>query len=491
MQISFGPLAPDRGAGTPGICLVANNVLPKAQGFGPRQQLATPATATALPGGAPRGAITCLKRDGTTVVFGMTVDKLYRLSATYTWTQIATGYNCTSGDDWSAEQFGNILLYTNTTDGMWAYDIELGGAPVAITAAGSPREIAIIANMVFGFDCKDDLGARNNRLIRNSDFNDHTDWVGGAADQQPLETGGALLGGFNLRNGAAVILQENAMRLLQFGNAGGGALYSLQEISLERGTVGRKSCVAFDGVLYGISTNGYFRFTLQAGLEFIGAQFVDEQFLGRVQLADLPKVQGAIDPARKIVLWRYPTDGDPSTTVTSNMYGYRWDTPSNPWFTWTENVAYLSRIATAGYTLEELDAFGTVDSITISWDDRFWQGGQKVFAALDSSLKFATFSGANALGTITTSTQNSPISTLMAWATPIDDCATSTLALGVSNQLSDALTWKDADTKRSAGQVPIRGRGMNIAFTYAAPAGAVWSFAYGVDHIKASGSSPK
>lgn len=490
MQFSYGPLAPDRGAGTPGICLAANNVIPQLNGFGPRQQLVTPDMATALPA-APRGMITCLLRDGTTKVFGLTVDTLYSLGSDFTWTLIQAGYNCTSGDDWSCIQFGNYLLYTNTTDGLWAYDIENGGAPTYISAAGDPREIEVIANMVFAGDCKDNAGNRNNRLIRNSDFNDHTDWSGGAADQQPLETSGEIRGIFNLRNGAAIVLQANALRYLQFGNAGGGAMYSLQEISTERGVVGRKSCVVFDGVFYGISTNGFFRFTLANGPETIGSQFIDEQFLGRVQLSDLPKVQGAIDPARKVVLWRFPEDGDPSTTVTSNMYGYRWDTPQNPWFTWTEDVAYLSRIATAGYTLEDLDAFGTVDTITISWDDRFWQGGQKVFAALDPDLKYATFSGENAAPTIRTSTQNSPITTLIGWATPIDDCATSQLSLGVADALSDAITWKTTASKVSAGRVPLRGRGMNIAFEWTAPAGAAWTYAHGVTHIKPASGGPK
>lgn len=490
MQFPFGPLAPDAGANAPGVCVIADGVLPKQTGYGPAQQLVTAATAAALPG-APRGMITCLRRDGTTVVFGMTVSTLYQLTATYTWTQIATGFNCTSGDDWSMKQFGDVLLFTNTTDGMWEYNIELGGAPVAVPGAGAPREIEIIANMVFAFDCKDRLGLRNNRLIRNSDFNKHREWVNGAADYQPLETGGALLAGFNLRNGAAVILQENAMRVLQFGNAGGGALYSLQEISTERGTVGRRSCVAFDGALYGISTNGYFRFTLNAGLEFIGAELVDNWFLGRVSLPNLKKVQGAIDPARKIVLWRYPTDSDPSTTVMSNLLGYSWATPSNPWFTWTVNVAYLSRLATAGYTLEELDAFGTVDSITISFDDRFWQGGQQVFAALDANLKYATFSGESQAASIQSSVQNSPVSSLIGWATPIDDAAGGTLSMGVSDTLDAAVTWKAGETKVSGGRTPQRGRGLNLAFRRDIPASEPWTFAKGVDHIKAAGGAPK
>lgn len=486
MEFPFGPLAPDAGANEPGICLVANGVLPKVRGYGPAQALVTAATAAALPA-APRGSITCLRRDGTTAVFMLTETALYQLSATYTFTLVSNGYTCTSGDDWSTVQFGNFLLYTNTTDGLWAYNIELGGAPTYISAAGDPREIEIIANMVFAFDCKDALGDRNNRLILNSDFNDHTDWSGGSADSQPLETGGALLGGFNLRNGAAIVLQEKAMRVLQFGNAGGGALYSLLDVSLERGAVGRRSCVAFDGALYGISTNGYFRFTLQSGLEMIGAGRIDEWFLNRVALADLSKVQGSIDPARKIVLWRYPSDGDPSATVTGNMLGYSWDFPANPWFTWTQNVAYLSRVATAGYTLEELDAFGTVDSITIPWDDRFWQGGQQVFAALDSNLKYATFSGVNQAATLMTSTSNSPINTIIGRATPIDDALGGTLELGVSDQLAKPITWKAGQAKGASGTTPQRGRGKNVAWRRNIPLGDSWTFAKGVDHIQAAG----
>lgn len=490
MQFPFGPLAPDAGANASGVCMTANGVLPKSEGFGPAQQLVAADTATALPA-APRGMITCLLRDGSTRVFGLTETTLYSLGADFTWTSIQAGYTCTSGDDWSCRQFGNFLLYTNTTDGMQAYNIETGGAPTYISAAGDPRELEIIANCVFGFDCKDATGTRDNRLIRNSDFNDHTDWTGGAADYQPLESGGALLGGFNLRNGAAIVLQENSMRLLQFGNVGGGAFYSLQEVSTERGVVGRKSCVAFDGVLYGISTNGFFRFTLNAGLEFIGAGMVDEWFLERVQLADLAKVQGAIDPARKVVLFRYPSDGDPSATVFSNLIGYSWGYPANPWFTWSVDTAYLSRLATAGYTLEDLDAFGTVDSITIPWDDRFWQGGQKLFAALDPDLKYATFSGENQAATILTSTQNSPVTGLIGWATGIDDCASGTLEIAVSDALSDDMTFKDPATKVSAGRFPLRARGLNVAFRRNIPAAATWTYAKGIDHIKASVGGPK
>ncbi|HTH11010.1 MAG TPA: hypothetical protein VMA55_15690, partial [Acidovorax sp.] len=265
MQVPFGPWAPDMQAATPGVLLTANNVLPIPGGYGPAPTMVLPGGSGAALPGVPRGAATTIKRDGTVQVYFFTANALYALDASYAFALIANGYSCTGGDDWSSVQFGDMLLYTNTTDGLWAYNIETGGAPTYIADAGDPRYIFISANMVFGLDCKDNVGARNNRLIRNSDFNDHTDWKGGSADQQPLENGAELIAGCNLKNGAAVTFQRESMKLIQFGNAGGGALYSLQEIAEGRGSVGAKSVIGFDGVVYFLSTNGFWRMS-QAGI---------------------------------------------------------------------------------------------------------------------------------------------------------------------------------------------------------------------------------
>lgn len=490
MQFPFGRLAPDAKENAPGVCMIANGVLPLVEGYGPAQQLVTPSSSQALPG-APRGAITVIRRSGTVQVFFLTETALESLGVDFSWTAVEPGLSCTSGDDWSLEQFGDKLLYTNTTQGLRAYDVEVGGAAVAIPQAGAPRELFVCANMVFGLDCKDDLGERNNRLIRNSDFNDHTDWSGGAADQQPLERGGELVCGVNLKNAAAVIFQRDAMRLLQFGNAGGGAMYSLQEIANGRGSVGKKSVIAFDGVVYFLSTNGFFRFSLNNGLEPIGAGKVDAWFLSRVALLDLPKVQASIDPARKVVLWRYPMGTDSSPGVTENVLGYSWE--FDCWFTWSVSIAYLSRVATPGYTVGSAGAiFGPLSGAPkIAIGDRFWQGGGEVLAALGPDLKYAAFSGGAQAATIRTATGNSPITTLIGWATPIDDAADGTLQLGVADSLNAALDWRPGETKVSAGRTPQRGRGLNVAFQRNIPAGATWTYVKGVDYVKAAGGGAK
>lgn len=483
MQIAFGPLAPDQGAGTAGIVTIANNVLPKVNGYGPAPSMIVQGT-EALPS-APRGSITCIKRDGTTQVFILTVDALYSVDAVFDFVLVEDGFSCTPGDDWSCEQFGNYLLFTNTTDGLWAYNIETAAPPTYIADAGDPRELFVTANMVFGLDCKDGVGARDNRLIRNSDFNDHTDWKTGAADYQPLESGAELIAGVRMRGGAGVVFQREAMRLIQFGNAGGGALYSLQEIADGRGSVGAKSVIGFDGVVYFLATNGFWQYSGN-GLEHIGDGFIDKWFLAQVPTLELKDIQAAIDPSRKIVLWLYPATG--------LVLGYAWgNTGANKWFTWSTGAITLSRLATSGYTWDAAGAtWATWDDIpAIPFDDRFWQGGQQFLAALNADYMYASFSGESAPATIRTALGNSPVTALIGWVTPYDDCPVSMTSLGVSDALSGAVIWKSPMGKVSAGRVPLRGRGMNIAFEWTTPAAAVWTYAHGFDHIKASSGGVK
>ena len=481
MQFPFGPLAPDAGETAPGVSMAADGVMPLPEGYGPAPSLATPIGAAALPD-APRGLISAFQRDGTNVVYAFTETDVYELTTTYGWTNIATGKDLTAEDDWSTVQFGNKLLATNTTQGLMQYDIETPAGFTDIAAAGDPREIFICANTVVALDCLDDAGNRDNRLIRTSAIGNQNEWVKTGADNQQLEDGGRLVGGLDLKNAAGIIFQDNAIRIIQFGATSTGA-FSLQKVSDGRGSVGRRSIVGLDGVAYWLSTDGFKSFSGGA-INHIGAGFIDEWFLSRVDQSTLTGVQASIDPANKIVVWRYQSLQNPSTTVFGDMIGYSWQ--FNKWFTWTEQTSYLSRISTPGYTLDGMDGFGPLDGIDIPLDSRFWQGGQPVFAALDKEYKYATFTGANFPATLETGVSNSPVSGLINWATPIDNAPMGTLQVGVKNQLSDPITWKAGASKTLPGHVPLRATGLNLAFRRNIPANAVWAYAKGVDAIVAT-----
>lgn len=478
-MIAWGPFRPDVGGPNSGMAEIADSVLPQSAaagiGYGPFPSLSVPASAVALPG-PPRGSIALRMFDGAQRVFYGTASTIEELQSDFTWTQVASGLSVTDGDDQSFCHFGSYLLNTNTTDGFKAYNVEAPAGNNTVTEAPTARYIFSCNNVIFALDCDG-----NNKRMASSGLGDHTAWNRLGANGKTFEDGGALLWGVDLKNGAAVIFQDDASRLIQFGGAPGGALYTITKIADGRGSVGERSGVSFDGLLFYLATDGFYKFTLGGGNEPIGAEKVNRWFLARVDQARLSEVQGSIDPLNKVVWWRFPTLMDTEPTVFSRMIGYDWQL--NEWVTATVNTSSLGRLSTPGYTLDSMDGFGPLDGIDIPLDSRFWQGGQPVFAGLDEAYKFGTFSGAAMAATLRSCVVNSPVTSLIGWATPISDAPNSTLALGVKEALDDPIVWKTPAAKVSAGRTPQRGRGLNIQLEEAIPAGDVWSYSNGVDHV--------
>lgn len=486
-MISWGPFRPDVGGPNSGMAEIADSVLVQSAaggvGYGPFAALVIPATATALPA-APRGSISLRLFDGSQRVYYGTATTIEELQGDFTWNTIATGLNVTDDDDISFVHFGSFLLNTNTTDGFNAYNVEVPAGNNPVPDAPTARFIFSCNNVIFALDCNG-----NNKRMQSSGIGDHTAWNRLGANGKTFEDGGALLWGADLKNGAAVIYQDDASRLIQFGSAPGGALYTIVKIADGRGSVGERSCVSFDGMVYTLATDGYYLFTLNGGNEPIGAEKINRWFLDRVDQSRLSEVQGSIDPLNKVVWWRFPTLNDTSATVFSGLLGYDWQIKE--WITATVDTSSLGRLATPGYVLDAMDGFGVLDSIDIPLDSRFWQGGQPVFAALDADYKFGTFSGSAMAATLRSCVMNSPVTSLIAWATPISDAPNSTLALGSNDTLSDPIAWTTPAGKVRNGATGQRIRGLNLQAEETIPAGEVWSYSNGVDHIKSAQGGSK
>lgn len=487
MDVPFGPLAPDQGELTPGTLMVADGVVPLREGYGPFPGLSLAATAGAL-STAPRGLFAYTKYDGTWSLVAGQDTAVSLMASDYTWSNIDTGLTPTATDDFSFARFGTKLLYTNTTDGLRAYDVESGGAASAVAAAKAPQWIFVCGNILFGLNCLDNSGSRDNRLIRSSAFSDHTNWTTKGADYQGLEEGGPLVWGGPISDTAALILQSRMVRLLQVGNVG-NALWGIQSISQEFGSVGYRSCVSFDGMVFWLATDGFRMFSVNGGIKRIGSGLVDQWFLADADQANLALVQGTIDPFRKNVLWRYKSNSVGSTTVFENIIGYNW--AFDRWFTLTVQTAAIAYIATPAVTWDAYGTSTTWDTEDVIWDSRALSGGQPLFGALNGSYKFGTFGGSNLAATLTTGLIDSRVSGLVNWAKPIDDCSAGTLALGVKDTLAATTTWKTGQPKASSGRVPLRGRGMEFAFKRVIPAASTWTYAKGVDYLDVKPGGPR
>lgn len=489
MDMPFGAWQPDR-AETMAV-QVADGVIPRVDGYGPHASLYTAGGATAL--GIPRGLFSLVLDSGTWGAFGFTATELWQLQSGFTWVSIQAGFACTDGYDWSALHFGSKFLFTNTTDGLKSYDVETPGAVSSISAAGAPAWIFTCANFVVALNCLDSAGNRNSKLIKTSGFNDQTNWESDGADYQALADGEALICGFDLKQATALLLQNRAMVLMQFGSQPGGAQFSLQKVADGKGTVGARSCVSFDGMVFGFDTDGPFRFDLGGGYQSIGADEIARTFLASVDQANLPLIQGSVDPLNKVVRWRYKRAVDASSIISEVAIGYEWRLKK--WFTITEQTTYLARLATVGVSYNSIT--GPYDSQTLTYDDPFWAGNAPLSGALDEAYKFAVFNGPSLAATITTNVINSPVSGKILWATPITDALAPTLELGTKEMLSDAISWRAAETKSASGRVPVEGGGMNVQFRFRVPYGDLgstgtgWTYATGIDHIKGSQRGPK
>lgn len=486
-MISFGPFRPDAASPNSGYAMQALGVVPKLSGgrlgYGPFPSLVTAADAEAL-GDAPRGHISLVKFDGTYAVFFATETTIEELDSTFQFTSIATGLSVTPGDDMSFCHFGQYLLSSNTSDGFYAYNVEVPAGNNAVSDAPAARYIFSANNVVVALDCDG-----NNRRMQTSGIGDHTAWDSKGADGKTFEDGGALICGADLQNGAAILFQSNTIRLMQFGGAPGGALYRISKIADGIGSVGARSMIADNGQAFFLASDGFYRYQVGGVPEPIGAEKVNRWFFDQVTTSDLPKVQGWIDPQNKLVGWLYKRSDVVSESVFEDCLVYDWQLKE--WSTLSVEAAFISRIATAGYTVDGPYADVIVDDNDTLVDDRLYQGGEPVLAALDGDLKYSTFSGSSMAAVLETSELTDLRHRRVTGAHAIVDTDAATVQLGFKRSLQDAFGYGSAVSLDDDGFAPVDEAGKVYAFRMNIPAGSSWSNAEGVDGIEGVQGGPR
>ena len=468
MAVNYGPWRPDVGGPGSGFARTAEGVVPKSEagglGYGPFPQMVAATGAEAL-SAEPRGIISVQAPDGTWSVYAATGTTIEELQSDFTWADIETGRTVTAGDDVSFALLGTKLLNTDTTDGMNAYDIVAGGSNSAISGAPAARAVFVMKNVAFGLGT-----ALSPRRFASSDIGNHAKWSGGAANGGTLEDGGALVGGADLKNGSGCMFQESAIRGIQFG--AGASTYAVNKISDGLGCVAQKTIVPWDGRAYWWHDDGPWMLGAGAAPVSIGADKINTWAADNIGRQNYKDLQGAVDPQRKLILWRIDE---------SRVLAYSWT--QNEFSILPVSTTALARIATPAVSIDNLT--GTIDNLTGSIDDL---GGSSapVLGGLNLSRKYATFTGANMAVTLETCQVNNPVTGLVSHVTPVDDADAGTLQVGVSDRMDVELTFKAGEAKRDSGRCPARARGKSIGFRRNIPAGTTFSYIIGVKDIVSS-----
>jgi len=387
------------------------------------------------------------KYSTSTQMFAGGATKLFKLNpATLNLDNVskAGGYSAT---DWSIVQFGNVVLAADSANKIQAWTMGTSTAFADVAAAAPVAKYLTIVRdfVVSGYI---DGGTYANK-VQWSDINNETNWTAGAASQsdyQILSQGTNITGMTGGEFG--LIFMEKAIVRMNY--VGSPFFFQFSAISTNLGCMDGATIAQFGQVTYFLSDNGFYSCD-GTNVTAIGNEKVDKYFFTNMDLNKLSTMSTAIDPVKKIVVWNYPNISGGRSLL---IYNYQ----VNKWSQAATTANYINSIATAGFTLEDLDVFGTLDSLTTSLDDRLWTGGKFLFAGVTGN-KISTFTGANMTANLTTSDIEQGYNSVVTLARPQIDNGSCSVAVASRRELDDTITFGNQVATTSEGRVSLRSAG--------------------------------
>ena len=421
----FGPWLPDLPSYRAGGLQVARNVVPQTDlSYGPFPSLVdqTPALAAACRGlGAARDSSSNVK------VFAGTAATLNRLDPvegagdqpwddgkfwddssgweeelllSLGWVNVSQGggYGIAASERWSFLVFGDRLIAGGTlASAIQSYDMTGVGlfADLGVTVPRS-RYLALISGRLMLANTWDAVNGNKPRRLwwsaRNNPTSFPTPGTIAAAevesDFQDMEGGGDLTGVLPSIGGAdGAVFGES--RIWTVNDIGPPAFFQIDAKEQGRGVSVPGSLVQVGSVAFYWSRDGIFIFD-GAASQPIGADKVNDFLLTDFDEGRKELVWSAQDLRRNLVLWAYPTGSAGASA--DRLLVYNWKTGNYTFVDMTVQV--LGPLETRGYTLEEMDAFGTVDTLPFSFDDPSLKGGYQYLSAVTSANNVASFTGA-------------------------------------------------------------------------------------------------
>jgi hypothetical protein len=425
---------------------VAQNVYPAQQSYLPvsgNVVYSTPLTARA------QGYITARALNGTVFNYAGDTTQIYQLSA-QSFVSVATATYATAIDDfWEFVQFGQFVIGANFTDNIQS--ISMGAASFAPLAGAPPKakHLAVVNNFVVAGNLATDPTA-----VQWSAINNSASWTANAvtqADMQTLPDTGWVQKVVSGEYG--VIFTDSSIWRMDY--VGSPLIFAFRRIETKNsGTPCPQSVISYKDNVFYLSPDGFAVFNGAASTP-IGEQKVDRTFFSRVDQSFLYRVQAAVDPYNKRILWAYPTsssiNGNPDRILV-------YDITTRKWSEIVINLELLVVASTQGYTLEGLDSVSaSIDALTYSLDSRIWTGGVVTLGLFDSSHRLNYLSGTPLQATVDTIEYSGRESRIfLSGARPLVDDATATIQIAGRDALNASLVWGVAAAQNNNGYCPFR-----------------------------------
>jgi hypothetical protein len=349
-MLPFGEYRPDVNDLDAAISRAVNNVIPRADGYGPFQ--GHEAFTDTLPA-VCRGYFYARNSDNTITIFAGTSTELYKMSNTdFTWTNVSVGggpYAALAADaNWQFAQFNEFVFAVHAAVDPQVWNLTSSTDFAAL--GGTPPKAAYVS-IVNRFVVLTGLAANAYR-VQWSGLNETDNWTSGtnSSDYQDLPDGGIVrpvLGGE-----FGIILQDQSIRRMTF-SPGSETIFDIQRLAKDIGVLAPYSaCSAGDRAFF-ISPKGPIQITGAGELLPIGEEKITRTFLADYDASNMQLVIGAADPERHVVLFVYKTGNNANATFNK---GLLYNFLLQRWAPIEIEGEYLAPFASPGLTMEGLDA---------------------------------------------------------------------------------------------------------------------------------------
>ena len=469
-RIEFNEWLPDQ-PGVIGKMKEALNVVPQAVGYGPFPSVvgySNNADQALIATAAAKNPST-----GGTEVFAGSTGKLYKLDAVSLDLDDVSksgGYTTPTSERWRFLQFGSRFLAANGDETIQAWNLGTSTTWADVDAA-APTAKYITA--VRDFVVTANLGDSERNKVQWSGINDETDWTPSATNQsdfQVIPDGGEIRG---ITGGEfGLVLMERSIVRMSY--AGTPLIFQFDNIARNLGCLEPNSVTQYQGITYWLGEDGFYACDGQQTIP-IGSEKVDRYFFDSVDEAFISRMSATFDPIRNLIIWAYPSNGGSGTVDSLIIYNFA----TRNWSRAEANISYVGQSATPSFTLEGLDSFGTLDSLTTSLDSIVWLGGKANVVGVQNS-KIVTFTGQSMSATLNTGDLELAERVSIANMTrPLIDQGSGSVAVASRNRLGDAISFGSFVNADSEGRAALRTTGRYHRFSVK-PSGS-WRTAIGLD----------
>lgn len=400
----------------------------------------------------------------------------------------AVPYNVAAGERWRFVQFGQRVIATDFDDPVQSYTLG-SSSSFSNLSAGAPRAryAAAISGFLMLGNTEDATNGSQPQRCWWSALNDPTNFpTPGTSTAAALQSSFNDLFGDagwvqgivgNLGNADGAVFQERAVWRVMY--AGPPATFSFLPAEGVKGCLAPNSIIHLGPYAYYWAQDGIYKFDGGSSVP-LGANRVDRTVLGLVDLSNIHRVDGCVDPSRKLIYWAFPslanTDGNPDTILCYN---------------WVLDKFSLITGVTAETILYSMSFGSTLTSppdiilsqSSIPWASRQWTGGNLILSGFTAEHQLGYFNGMALQATIDTSEQQ-PFQGQLAFVQntrPLADGGLPTVALAARNRLIDNAVYNQARSINSIGTCPNTANGRYIRAQTVIPAGSQWTNFQGVE----------